>query len=102
MTNQESSQPSEDREDVAVAHGGTVSRGRSRVEWILIAARLIGLAVIFFGVWNVINVAAQSSSGGFTTSWLQFAASAAGAASTGLLLIVAAEILDCLIGQRDG
>ena len=83
-----------------------------RVDWIIAAARLIGLAVIVLGVANTISLAAQSNLGQ-QRAWLQFAsfagsslprtktAPAAGSASTGLLLIVAAEILDHLLGRDD-
>ena len=74
-----------------------------RVDWIIAAARLTGLAVIILGVANVINLAFQTRGApGTGTTWLQFASFAVGSASTGLLLIVAAEILDHLLGRDDG
>lgn len=71
-----------------------------RVDWIIAASRLIGIAVIVFGLASVINVAINSR-GAIGTPWVQFASFAASSVSTGLLLIVAAEILDHLLSKDD-
>lgn len=73
-----------------------------RVDWIIAASRLIGLAVIVFGVANTINFATQPRGGiGNSIEWIQYASITAVSVSTGLLLIVAAEILDHLLSRDD-